>query len=449
MAAGCRWTGTNIAYTPFELRHHLATSQCGYVITLPEYVDVVKMASVGLPFGIQTVIFSDILQERLPQSPSACVNLYHILGTASPMGLQGRLQSISLQDVAMLQSTSGTTGLPKMAARTHQSLILESKAIEDNNADKPWSVRRLYCTPIFHAFTTPEVVINALRLGHPTYIMKRFDATFAQKVHDFQISEIAGPPPMLLKLTEQKQSHMFLQSTRTIYTGAAPLSQELESRVNDMFVVPPSLVQVWGMTEGGWFTTFKYPDTDCGTGSVGKAVPGYEIKVDQTVAFTTGDERNAGELLVRGAQLMVGYWNNPEATERAFIGDWLRTGDIGYIDEKDRVFVIDRVKDLIKVNGWQVAPAEIEDALLQHHEVSDVAAVSAGNGVDEYPLISVVRQDSLLTVADVLEVLRGRLARHKVATAKVMFVSEIPRSGSGKILRIELKQLARERGFLV
>lgn len=450
MAAGCRWTGTNIANTHHELRHHLETSECGYVITPPEYVETVRMASVGLRFDVRIVVFSDILREALPgDNATVAHQTLHQLLAAHSTELESRLLGISLDDVAMLQSTSGTTGLPKMAARTHRSMILESKAIEDNNDEKPWPVRRLYCTPIFHAFTTPEVIVNVLRLGHPTYVMKRFDQTFAKKVHEFQISEIAAPPAMLRILTEQKESRPLLESVHAIYTGGASLSRELEHQVSETFVALPNIVPVWGMTEGGWFTTFKYPDLSGRSGSVGKAVPGYEIKVDQTIAFTAEDGKQAGELLVRGPQLMTGYLNNPEATEQAFSDGWLRTGDVGSVDEEGRIFVIDRVKDLIKINGWQVAPAEIEHALLEHSNVSDVAAVSAGWGVDEYPLVFVVEREAMLTVEDVIGFLKGRLARHKVATAKIVLTSEIPRSASGKILRRDLKEQGRDRGFLV
>ena len=463
LASGSIWTGTNIASTPFELEHHFRDSFTKCVITLPKYEETVETAAKGLDWEIEIVRFTDILRDdpllSVPYEdptgpdgglyvltnssgePLARSTLHDLLGNTDKGNLKRTIPSIEPGQIAVLQSTSGTTGLPKMAARTHQAMIQESKAIEDNHTQKPYEVRRLLCTPIFHAFSTPEMVIAPLRLGITTYIMRRYDDTFAQKVHEFAITETAAPPPLLNMLQEQHASHHLLQSLRMIFCGGAPLARELRTRTLAIFKTRPRIVQVWGMTEGGWFSTFKYPEDDA-TGSVGRMVPGYEIKVSTDDSLELGNGGKAGELLVKGPQLMTEYYGNERASQDAFVDGWLKTGDLGYIEE-GKVHLVGRSKDLIKVNGWQVAPAEIEAVVLELPEVRDAAAIGVGHGVNERPLLFVVPSHGReVSKEDVVNHLGSKVAQHKIARIEVESIESIPRNPSGKILKKVLREKA-------
>lgn len=451
LASRCRWTGSNTAYTEHELEHHFRISDSRYVVTLPEHFRTVKAAIRPLAFAVEVILFTDLLECRSPRTLSnGCCSdvsklrtLHDLLDSASSRPLQDRVAAISAADIAALASTSGTTGLPKMAARTHRAMILESSAIEDDNASKPYEIRRLFCTPIFHAFSMPEMVINALRLGYPTYFMRRFDETFAQKVHDFGITEIAAPPPMLRKLQQQVEAHHLLQTLRLVFSGGAPLAAEQRDQVTRLFNLPPRLVQVYGMTEGGWFTTFKYPEEDL-TGSVGRPLLGVEIEMSSMGEMRLPDGRKAAALMVRSPHLMAGYFNNLSATEEVFTNGWLETGDIGYIED-GKVYVVDRAKDLIKVNAWQVAPTEIEAALATLPEILDAAAIGLGHGLDEHPAVFVVVKPGFsCTKADIIAHLLTHLARYKVGHLEVRFVDSVPRNPSGKILRKALRAKTAE-----
>lgn len=453
LASKCRWTGTNYAHTEHELVHHFQVSETRYIVTMPAQLQTVQAAARALKSEVEIILFSDLL--NLPPLTETghdkdYRNLHDLLGDANHEKLHEYLTDISPSDIAALMSTSGTTGLPKMAARTHEAMMLETEAIEDNNAAKPYNVRRLFCTPIFHAFSAPEMIINPLRLGYPTYIMRRYDDSFAQKVYDYGITETAAAPPMLMKLLQQNEKHGLLQSLRLVFSGGAPLAAELRKRVLDIFLAPPRIVQVYGMTEGGWFTTFKYPEND-DTGSVGKVIPNYQVKQSSEGSIELPDGRKAGELMIKGPQLMTGYLGNAEASKDVFIEGWLKTGDIGYINDDGKVYLVDRAKDLIKVNGFQVAPAELEAALLQSQQIQDAAAMSVGHGVDEHPMVFVVAQlgTTPCTITDVQTHMRSRLARYKVASIEVAYVENIPRNPSGKILRKALKAQAVKDGLIV
>jgi acyl-coenzyme A synthetase/AMP-(fatty) acid ligase len=193
------------------------------------------------------------------------------------------------------------------------------------------------------------------------------------------------------------------------------------------------------MTEGGWYTTIKHPEVDP-TNSCGRPIPGYEIRISDHHA-TEVDGHRAGEIYVRGPALMRGYYGNAQATADSFDGDWLKTGDVGYIDA-GKVYLVDRCKDLIKVNGFQVTPAEIENALLTSPDVRDCGVVGWGENVDEHPLAFVVPAHVAATVGAIKAHLLQRLTRYKVASCEVRFVDRIPKSISGKILKKELRNIA-------
>lgn len=192
------------------------------------------------------------------------------------------------------------------------------------------------------------------------------------------------------------------------------------------------------MTEGGWFTTLKHPQVDHSP-TVGRPVGGYRVKVGPQ-ATTLENGQSAGEILVCGPQVMEGYFDNEPATKAAFDGSWLRTGDIGYVKD-GKVYIVDRAKEIMKVNGFQVSPSEVQDALLQHADILDATVYGTGQDLDEHPLACVVRAKPDLTSDDIKTYLRGRLASHKVSRCDIVCVENIPKSAAGKVLKNELKAL--------
>ncbi|KAJ5317396.1 hypothetical protein PENANT_c055G05966 [Penicillium antarcticum] len=443
--SSCRWTGTNIAYTVPELEHQVRVSDTKYVITREEHLETVRAAA----GSAEIILFTDILFEPSHGSSTSTHEfrtLRDLQRESSVEILYATIRAIDLQSVSTLASTSGTTGRPKMAARTQRSMVLESTAIEEY--PKPYQVRRLYCTPIFHGFAAPEMIINALRLGIPSYFMKRYDdVLYAQKIQEFNITETFAAPPMMVRLINntpdaQKQ----LQSLRTIYSGGAALVPELRAKFLKLFdqANPPRITQVWGMMECGWMTTFRYPESD-DTSSIGRFLPGCEIKLSAT-RETLSSGQEVGEMYAHSPYGMSCYWGNAEATERAFEDKehyWLKTGDIGYV-ENGKVYVVDREKDIFKVNGFQVAPPELEDAFMALSDVKDAGVIGSGPNLDseEHPIAFVVRANLNVTAEELKQQLRQRLTRYKVNYCDIRFIDAIPKSVTGKILKNELRKLA-------
>ena len=450
LGSSCEWTGTNPAYTSAELAHHFTKSRTRYVITDRAYLDAVTSAIDLSEQDVQVILFTDILSER-PVEENGCREnrarsfrtLHDLLTADDETTLRKRLQAISIDSPATVMSTSGTTGLPKMIQRSHRSLVMETRLIGADHFEKPYQVRRLYCTAMFHAYSFPEMVINTLRLGIPSYYMRRFDATFARKVRMFGVTETFTVPAILLRITELAEEdaleRLHLQSLRTVFCAAAPLTSHLRGSFLKLLDDRSArVVQGWGMTEAGWVTKFFYPEHD-DTGSVGRMLPGYEICVDTMSRVQIPSGQQAGELLVKGLQQTTKYKESLDGAEEGFDDEWLRTGDVGYV-ENGKVYLMDRAKDIIKVNGWAVSSAELEAVLHEMPAILDAAALSCGTSTDEHAAIFVVARDSALSEADIMRHLLDRVARFKVATSEIHLVTSIPRNASGKILRNALRK---------
>lgn len=234
-----------------------------------------------------------------------------------------------------------------------------------------------------------------------------------------------------------------LSSIRRIGCGAAPLPKHLEDAVYKRFR-EPAIHQGYGMTEGTYCFT-RQSNTFCSTGSVGILIPGiYGRVVDPGTGRVLGSNEE-GELQFSGAN-MKGYIGNEQATNEVIDSDgWLKTGDIGYYNQRGEWFVVDRLKELIKYKGFQVAPAEIEGLLLKHKGIADAGVIGvADERAGEIPMAFVVRQpNAKLTETDVIEYVAKNLSAAKHLRGGVRFVEAIPKNPSGKILRRELRSMAK------
>lgn len=313
--------------------------------------------------------------------------------------------------------------------------------IEDNEEMEPYEVRRLYCTPaIWGAYQFPVMVINSLRLGVPSYFVRQFEGSLVNKIHKYNITEIVLVPHVLYSILNQCSTNLKpieIQSLKMVTSAGAPLAPAFKVRFLKQFDVPPRVVQVWGLTECGWLSTFRYPESD-DTGSVGRALPGCEVRI-----YNEDDPRNEsgkGELCVKGPRVMTGYRGDEAATAKAIRSDgWFHTGDIGFVED-GKIYIIGRLKDIIKVDGFVVSPAELEDTLYNCPGVSDCAAFGKGYGVDEHPVLSIVAAKDNLSVNRIREHLHSNLSSYKADKCEVHFVESIPRNRGGKILRDKLKQ---------
>ena len=349
----------------------------------------------------------------------------------------------SSADVAVIQYTSGTTGTPKGAMLTHRNLVansIQGAAWMLGARDRKETV---YATlPMFHAFGMllgltfgihKQARIVLFPTPDPVLTMDAVKATTP--------TVIGGVPPLFDAMSaEAARRGITIPQARFCISGAMSLPQ---STVDAWEAIGGALVEGYGMTESSPVTVGNPFGPNRRVGTIGLAFPSTSIRIvdteDPDREVTQGER---GELLVKGPQVFPGYWNNPEETEAILLpGDWLRTGDIVTQDEDGYVTIVDRVKEIIITNGFNVAPSEVEAVLRAHPDIADAAVVGIphpGHG-EKVIAVVVLRPGALLDVEEVRNFCRERLARYKVPR-DIVAVDDLPRSLMGKVLRKQVRQ---------
>ncbi|PYH44901.1 adenylate-forming enzyme AfeA [Aspergillus saccharolyticus JOP 1030-1] len=359
---------------------------------------------------------------------------------------------------ASMFCTSGTSGVPKAAILSHTNMITHH--LSSHYPDPSTSTTsRLITIPIHHLYGAVWTHIFPIRYGEPVYLLPRFEIhAFLQAVHTHQITNTYLVPAMVHILNQCPFPNIqpSLASLRFCLISAAPIDVPALDCLQSRLVHPSAIVtQNWGMTETGLVFLSPATDTVHDKASIGRVRgEGVEVQlVDPQDSHTVlaGDD-TAGEVWVRGPGIFMGYRNRPEENPKAE-GGWFRTGDMMY-RRHGLYYVFGRVKEIIKVRGYSVAPAEIEEVLAQHPEVQDVAVlgVQASDGSrTEVPRAFVVRAEKTpassaqVTEAELYRFVAERLARYKALDGGVVFVSQIPRTATGKIQRAKLGQMNAQR----
>lgn len=308
---------------------------------------------------------------------------------------------------------------------------------------------------MFHVSNVPRAHTSPIRGGIKTYVMRRFELeSWMRNIERFQITEANMVPPMVIQVINSKlKSTYSLASIRNSWVGAAPLAAEPQARYKALLRAETPFNQVWGMSETSCIATMvHYPEHDP-TGSVGRFLPNHDAKLVDDDGRDITDFDVAGELCVRGPLIVKGYLNNPEANGLAWDDDgYFHTGDMALRKRHNGLwYIVDRKKELIKVRGFQVAPAELEGVLLSHSDISDAAVIgvspgganaSAGEQGTELPrAYLVLKNGSRLSERDVQAYMKDRLAGYKQLDGGVKFVDAIPKNASGKILKKDLKAI--------
>lgn len=346
-------------------------------------------------------------------------------------------------DVAVLPYSSGTTGFPKGVMLTHRNLVanlLQIDAIEPR--DLPAFVAVL---PFFHIYGMVVIMNFGMMRGATVVTLARYDLeAFLRVIQDWRVPLAHVAPPLVVALAKHPMVDGFdLSGLKWLFCAAAPLSAELTDLVQTRMDV--KIRQGYGMTEASPATHFTSAG-DERAGKIGPLVPNTEGRLVDPVTGTDVGTGAPGEIWVRGPQVMKGYLNNPDATAATVDADgWLHTGDIGVVDEDGFLEVTDRLKELIKVKGYQVAPAELEALLLKHPKVADAAVIAVPDDqTGERPKAFVVASEPV-TGKEVLDFVSARVAHYK-RPAYIAFIDTIPKSPSGKILRrvlVEQERLER------
>lgn len=339
----------------------------------------------------------------------------------------------------LLPYSSGTTGMPKGVTLSHANLVnnlLQMNIVEESVF--PSDHKLISPLPFFHIYgMLASLLYSAWRGQELITTSDRFDLErFCQIVQEHKPERAHLVPPIILGLAKHPLVNNYdMKSISMIISAAAPLGSDTEEAVKQRLGV--DVKQAWGMSELSPIGTLTH-DENKRTGSIGHLVSSTQGKIIDPESGKSLPPNEAGELCIKGPQVMLGYLNDEEKTNECLSDDgWLRTGDMALYDEDGFFFITDRIKELIKVRGFQVAPAELEELILGHEHVSDVAVVSIPDDVSgELPRAYVVLKPTAdLTENELKDWVKERVSPHKRIHGGVRFIDQIPKSASGKILR--------------
>jgi long-chain acyl-CoA synthetase len=412
------------------LRHVIEDAQATAVITSPEFTDKVRDAVDGIE-SVRFVISSG-------DAGGEVISL-EALERAEP----GPIVSRADDQLAALLYTGGTTGRAKGVMLTHSNLHFTGRAGCDAG-HVPGVTRSLATLPLSHAYGL-LITIVGMHVPEPgvAVLLRWFEPdTFLELIEQHRLEQSAVVPSMLQLLLSKPLEDYDLSSLRYLSCGAAPLSREVEAEFIRR-APSVSIRQGYGLTETAALVATN-PVGREKSGSVGLPVPGTSVRIldEQDDDLPAG---GVGEICVRSPGVMRGYWRAPEATSEALSDGWLRTGDVGYLDDDGYLFIVDRKKDLIIRGGFNVYPRDVEDTLLEHPAVSTACVVGKLDEIHGEEVVAFVslRPDAAVTADELVDWSREHIGGYKYPR-ELHIVESIPLTAIGKVDRKAVRALVRE-----
>ncbi|TAJ07680.1 MAG: long-chain fatty acid--CoA ligase [Nitrospirae bacterium] len=467
LRAGVRVTPINPLYVESEIEHQVQDAGCETIVVLDHLYQRVQPL-IGRT-GLKRVIVTGV-EDYLPtikrllypwqamkegqRTPavlgSGTVRLRDLMtGSDAPLGVL-----MKPDDVALLQYTGGTTGVPKGVALTHRNLLSNAWQC------RSWmpSLREgaevfLAVLPFFHVYGMSVCQNLAIAVGGCQVLLPRFQMTEVLKVIQRErVTVFPGIPAMYQAINNYQHLERYdLRSIRICISGAGPLPPSVQERFEA--ITGARLVEGYGLTEASPVTHVNPISPLPGhqrTGSIGLPLPDTQAKV---VDMETGDKElppgEVGELVVRGPQVMFGYWKHEDESRQVLRNGWLYTGDLAWMDAEGFFYIADRKKDMIKSGGENVYPREVEETLLRHGKVKDAVVVGLPQGLrgELIKAYVVLKEGAQASAAEILEHCRQHLAKFKVPK-KVEFRQDLPKTLVGKVLRRVLIEEERKKGAL-
>jgi len=459
LRAGMVVVNTNPLYTPRELEHQLKDSGAKAIVVVENFAHVLEevLARTDLKQVLVTgvgdllsfpkgFIVNFVLRHVRKQVPHwkmpGSMSFKSALGT----GLGLKLQPVDLggEDIACLQYTGGTTGVAKAAVLTHRNIVanlLQSMAWIKPALQVGGQLVTIIALPMYHIFGLTNCLSSMPMGSHNILITNPRDFPgFVAELKKYRFNSISAVNTLLNALLHTPGfDKLDFKGLRFTFAGGMAVQSVVAARWKE--VTGNTVAQGWGLTETSPVATVN-PIGLPFNGSIGLPVSSTDISIRDDAGKELA-VNEVGEICVFGPQVMRGYWNRPDETEKVMLGDWLRTGDIGRMDEKGYVFIEDRKKDMILVSGFNVYPNEIESVAAEHPGVLEVAAVAqTDEDSGEVVALFVVKKDPGLTADALIAYCRTKLTGYKVPK-HVYFRSELPKTNVGKILRRALRDELR------
>ncbi|KAL1969436.1 hypothetical protein VTN77DRAFT_8874 [Rasamsonia byssochlamydoides] len=455
--AGAIFTGANPTYVPRELAYQLQDSGATYLLCAESSLDTGIAAAELIGMSKNRIfVFNNAVYEGKGEGKRGCRYWGELIASeeeGSRFAWDPLDTPAAADSVLALNYSSGTTGKPKGVEITHKNYVantvqaLHLSKLDPEFEEKDKRARWLAFLPMYHAMSQ-TLTVSAILRRIPVYVQPRFDfLKVLEYIERFRITTLIIVPPIVVALAKHPAVKKYdLSSVESISCGAAPLGREVCEEAEALWKSGEvNIKQGWGMTEVTCSFLSWHPCERSTTAAVGELLANCEAKIMADDGVTELGRNQRGELWVRGPNVMKGYWRNPQATRETKTEDgWLKTGDIAYVDDEGKFYVVDRKKELIKVKGNQVAPAELEAQLLEHPAVADAAVIGLQVNHEEYPRAYIVLKPGHTASAEAItKFINERVAPVKRLIGGVVFTDSIPKNPSGKILRRELRERAK------
>jgi long-chain acyl-CoA synthetase len=459
LRAGMVVVNVNPLYTARELEHQLKDSGAKAIVIVENFAHVLQQVLphtelkqvlvtrvgdlLGFPRGALVNLVLRLRKQVPPWTMPGAITLKSALGGG--LGLKLAPTEVGPQDIAFLQYTGGTTGVAKAAVLTHRNMVanLLQASAWIRPALQPGPQRIVICAlPLYHIFSLTANCLLFTRLGAKNVLITnpRDFKGFVAELRKHKFFYISGVNTLFNALLHTPGFESLDFSALKITLGGGMAVQAVVA-ARWKKVTGNVLTQAWGLTETSPAACINPMGVDF-NGSIGLPISSTDISIRDDAGVEMGTNE-VGEICVFGPQLMRGYWNRPDETEKVMFGDWLRTGDIGRMDEQGFVYIEDRKKDMILVSGFNVYPNEIESVVAENPGVLEVAAVAQlDESSGESVALFVVKKDPNLTAEALIEYCRANLTGYKVPK-HVYFRSELPKTNVGKILRRALRDELR------
>jgi len=458
MLAGATTVNFSPLYTADELCHQVEDSGIRLLFTLSSSALLPTALQVMKRTAVEHLVVGSIAG-ALPATKSLFYRLFRrsetahrpndprVIAFSSLIANDGACSEVPIDpehDVAMLQYTGGTTGPPKGAMLTHQAITANARQIAAVDDQAGINDRIVGVLPLFHIFANACVLNRTVFTGGEIVMLPRFDAgQVLAAIERTKATSLPGVPTMYQALLDHPRiERTDLSSLRICVSGGAPLAAELKARFEQR--TGAKLIEGYGLTEGGITSTNPY-DGSARAGTIGQPLPGTTfLLLDRDDPTRLAAPGEPGEIALRGPQLMIGYWNHPEADATAFAQGALRTGDVGTIDAEGFVRIVDRMKDMISVGGFKVYPSEVEAVLYRHPAVKEALVIGVPDAYrGESPKAFVtLQEDAAATAGELRDWLNPQLGKHERVMA-VEVRERLPKTLIGKLSRKEL--VAEER----
>ena len=460
LRAGMVVVNVNPLYTPRELQHQLNDSGASAIVIVSNFAHTLE--KVVAKTAVRHVILTRMGDQLAPIKATQVnfvvkyvkklVPKYHLPGAISfrhvlEVGetLNYQRPTVSNDDLAFLQYTGGTTGVAKGAMLTHRNMQanLEQTRATYGKVLRDGKECVVTALPLYHIFALTVNGLLFLELGGQNLLITnpRDIPGFVKELGKFPFTAITGVNTLFNALLNDEQFNKLDFSTLRLSAGGGMAVQKVVAERWEK-LTGHYLLEGYGLTECSPLVSVNPYDISCHTGSIGLPVPSTDVLIldDDGNEVPPGEP---GELCISGPQVMLGYWQHPEATAEVLKNGWLHSGDIVTVDQEGFIRIVDRKKDMILVSGFNVYPNEIEDVLMQHPKVREAAAIGVPSDLSgEAVKVCIVKKDASLTKEEVLDHCRRQLTGYKVPKI-IEFRDELPKTNVGKILRRELRDEAK------